>query len=415
MKAILKTAVVILLVTIPASVFIGCQSRVSENNLPNVNSEDKVVVRSDYEIGDETLLYTAKTDELRYIKYKNCITITECLSDNPNITIPASIEELPVVSVEDSAFRDRTALERVTIGPNIVYIGSYAFAGCTSLSTVVMSGSVSEIGGNAFAECRSLSSIIIPASVDYLPSSCFSNCTSLVKVVIESRSASSNSAVREKTDKRTLESAFTGCTTLSAIWIPSDVTEISSNLIGGSRKTVVFSESASAAARFAAYGKLDFGITTRDEFDAAVRKYNPIEQEMMYDQIGRVIKSDKFEIKLKGSEFFAKVGSDTAEEGERFVLITFDITNTANYNSYFDGIFTECLSWSRDANGIMRTYVKRPVLVSESVTGYGVPAGTIESGDTKTCAIVLKISTKSSCVSIQFPNSAEAFYINTKK
>lgn len=414
MKIKVRIIAITLLIITTSILMISCQSRGNKENLPTVNEEEKVVTISDYMIGDETLLYTAKTEELRYIKFKNCITISECISDNPNITIPASIEGLPVVAIERYSFAGRKALERLTIGPNMVFIGAYAFAECTSLKTVIMSGSVSEIKEGAFSNCKSLTSIIIPASVDTVPSSCFGNCSALAKVVIESRTASSNKAVREKTEPRTLDSAFTGCTSLSAIWIPADITEISSSLLGGSRRTIVFSEAATAAARFAAYEKLDFGITTRDEFDAAVRKYNPIEQEMTYDQIGKTVKTGKFDIKLKNVQYFEKLGSVEVEDGERIALVVFDIINNANYNNYFDGINSECASWARDQSGIMRTYTKRPLLISPETSGYSVPAGTFSPGEIKTCATALKISAKSVCISLQFPGTSEAFYINTK-
>lgn len=399
-----KKIICLLLVCVTVIIALSsCAQRKTSNN-------DLITLES-YNISDNNLLYTAKTKDLRYIKYNNCITITEVISDNIDIIIPGTIENLPVVAIEEDACANNEYVQRVTIGPNVVSIGSDAFKNCKSLISVQMSGSVAEIGSGAFSGCESLRSIIIPAAVDNIESDTFSGCTSLKKAVIESRTSSDEPYIKNRTTERKLDSAFSGCASLAAIWIPADISTVESSTLGNNRTTVVFSEIASSAAIFAAHGKLDFGITTRNEFDMAARQYNPIEEDSIYDQPGRTISTDKLTIRLAGYDFFTAVGTEVSGEGNHFIRVIFDVINEADYPIYFDGYDCECYSWARDKDGIMRTYVKNPLLVSKNISEYSIPAGTVQPYDQLTCAIILKVNIKSACVSIKFKEANEAFYI----
>ncbi len=93
-----------------------------------------------------------------------------------SITIPDSI-----TIIGDYAFSGCSSLKTVTIGKNsqLAIIGSYSFYSCTSLTSITIPNSVATIGGNAFSGCSSLTSIIIPNSVTTIESSAFYGCTNL--------------------------------------------------------------------------------------------------------------------------------------------------------------------------------------------------------------------------------------------
>ena len=59
----------------------------------------------------------------------------------------------------EDLFRDKTSLESVEIGDQVVEIGSAAFRGCTNLVSVAIPESVAELGGNSFMNCSNLTEV----------------------------------------------------------------------------------------------------------------------------------------------------------------------------------------------------------------------------------------------------------------
>ncbi len=55
-----------------------------------------------------------------------------------------------VTSIGDSAFKDCTAINSLSLGNTVTTIGSYAFSGCTSLTSIVIPDSVTSIEDGAF-------------------------------------------------------------------------------------------------------------------------------------------------------------------------------------------------------------------------------------------------------------------------
>ena len=72
------------------------------------------------------------------------------------MTIPDTINGLPVTSIGGWAFSYCTSLTNVTIPDSVTSIGNDAFAGCTSLTSVTIPDSVTSIGDWAFFECTGL-------------------------------------------------------------------------------------------------------------------------------------------------------------------------------------------------------------------------------------------------------------------
>ena len=61
----------------------------------------------------------------------------------------------------------------------VTTIGDYAFSDRSSLTSIIIPDSVTTISGYAFSDCSSLTSIIIPDSVTTIESSAFNGCTNL--------------------------------------------------------------------------------------------------------------------------------------------------------------------------------------------------------------------------------------------
>jgi hypothetical protein len=137
--------------------------------------------------------------QFTYVTNNGRITITGYIGPGGAVTIPSTIDGLPVASIGYEAFDENTTLASVTIGTNLTYIGEFAFSFCTSLTNLTLPGSVTTFGIGAFDGCSSLTSITIPRSVtlfDYdVVSLQFGNCTNLTSVFFQGNAPIADSTV----------------------------------------------------------------------------------------------------------------------------------------------------------------------------------------------------------------------------
>ena len=168
------------------------------------------------------------------------------------VTVPASIDGKPVVSIGDRAFENCDGLTKITISDGVKYIGDYAFDGCTKVTSIEFPNSVRYIRGT-FDDCRSLTSITIPRDVEITIRPIFRGCTSLKSINVDSASKhhTSENGVLFSKDKSELIAypagktdssyvvpsgtkdiwfgAFSDCANLTSVTIPSSVTSIDSD------------------------------------------------------------------------------------------------------------------------------------------------------------------------------------------
>ncbi|MEK7677089.1 MAG: leucine-rich repeat domain-containing protein, partial [Verrucomicrobiota bacterium] len=130
-----------------------------------------------------------------YTTNNSTITITKYFGSGGAVTIPDTIDGLPVTSIGYEAFFRCTSLTSVTIPNSVANIGSSAFYSCTSLTNVTIPNSVTSIGDNAFSSCSSLTSVTIGNSVTSIGSGAFSSCTSLTVVYFQGNAPSVGSSV----------------------------------------------------------------------------------------------------------------------------------------------------------------------------------------------------------------------------
>jgi hypothetical protein len=182
--------------------------------------------------GRPTLLWDPDVPYI-YTTNNGEITITGYAHPGGVITIPSTIDGLPVTSIADRAFQSRASLTSVIIPNGVTSIGEGAFNRCSSLSAITveeLNSFYRSVDGVLFNQSQTTliqypggkaGSYIIPDSVTTIESSALAGCASLASVTIPNSVASIGSAT------------FAGCASLANVTIPNTVISIEANLLRG--------------------------------------------------------------------------------------------------------------------------------------------------------------------------------------
>ena len=146
-------------------------------------------------------------------------------------------------------------IKKVIIGDGITSIGQNSFRLCNKITSVSIPNTVTLIDTGAFGECTSLTSITIPASVTSI-NTAFTGCTSLTNIEVAAGNtvySSISGVIYDKTETTLVSctvgktgtlsipssvtsianSAFIGCTNLTGIVIPDSVASIGNYALNG--------------------------------------------------------------------------------------------------------------------------------------------------------------------------------------
>ena len=99
----------------------------------------------EYQFGDYR--YTVETQE---------VTITEYSGDATDVTVPESIDGMPVVAIGRSAFHNCDKMKSLTLPDSVIKIGGLAFNKCYSLEHVTLGRGIREIDYSPFANCEKM-------------------------------------------------------------------------------------------------------------------------------------------------------------------------------------------------------------------------------------------------------------------
>jgi len=149
-----------------------------------------------------------------YMITNSTVIITNYTGTGGAVTMPATINGLPVVGIGAYAFAGNTNLTSLAIGTSVASIGAFAFDASTRLTSVTIPGSLLSIGGSAFADCAGLTNVLIPNSVTSLGSDAFAY-SGLTSISIPGGVTSIQG------------STFYNCASLTTVTIAGSVTNVS--------------------------------------------------------------------------------------------------------------------------------------------------------------------------------------------
>ena len=158
------------------------------------------------------------------------ITITGYTGSSNTITIPSTINGLPVTGIGQFAFQGLNLISAV-IPDGVSYIGGFAFAYCNSLTSITIPPSVTDIGSNAFINCYNLASVNIPGNAisgTTIEGYAFYSCNAMTSLTLG-------------TGVTTIgDYAFCYASNLTSLNIPASVTSIGEGAFQGSYSLTAF-------------------------------------------------------------------------------------------------------------------------------------------------------------------------------
>lgn len=186
--------------------------------------------------------------------FRKGYAIAKYKGNQTNVTIPAMIDDIPVLKIGTEAFQNCKKVKSIDIPDSIVEIGNCAFEKCISLENINLSSKI-RIGDGAFSGCTKFAdengfviirnvlhscktekeAITIPSNITSICTDAFSECVNLTSIVIPDgmtkigglsrcRKLKTISIPNSVTEIK--EQAFRGCISLKDIILPNSVTKI---------------------------------------------------------------------------------------------------------------------------------------------------------------------------------------------
>jgi len=173
-----------------------------------------------------------RTQDFVYKGINGTVTVAGYTGPGGAVTIPNTIDGLPVTSIGDYAFYGPHGLTTVVIPNTVTNIGNFAFLD-SDLTEVTIPDSVITIGTMAFSASH-LTGAIIPNGVATIGSAAFQDCTSLSSATIGATNIGKWAFMSSGLTNVILSngvlsiggSAFRYCYSLTSVTIPSSVVSL---------------------------------------------------------------------------------------------------------------------------------------------------------------------------------------------
>ena len=250
--------------TIESSAFYGCTNLTiycEASSKPDGWSFNGVQVVFDYlnaKITEDGFIYHVYENE-NGVKY---IYIDAYIGSATRVVLPKTIndngENIPVTTIGDYAFSDRSSLTSIIIPDSVTTISDYAFSDCSSLTSIIIPDSVTTIESSAFYGCTNLTIYCEASSKPDGWSSHYLNNVIIVwiggDVIIDGDFATDKNLFIPETinvngEVLTVKAigsyAFSYCDFLNSVFIPNAITNTGEYIFWKAPKIKVFCEQSS--------------------------------------------------------------------------------------------------------------------------------------------------------------------------
>ncbi len=146
--------------------------------------------------------------------------------------------------IGESAFRDCLSIKSLTIRNGLIKIGERAFENCPSLTDITLPEDLAEIYGSVFNGCKSLKHIKFPENLTVIGENAFADCVHLEEVdlpasviKIDDLVFSGCSKLKQVTFREGIKkigkAAFKNCASLTQVHLPASLIYVSTDLFRG--------------------------------------------------------------------------------------------------------------------------------------------------------------------------------------
>ena len=231
----MKKILALLLALFMIASLVACSDDTTEeNSLETIKSEENVF--SNNNIGT----FTYDVNEGGHYEITGYVLN---VATEHEVIIPSEINDVPVTSIADNAFRSIASITAVAIPESVTSVGEYAFYDCNKLSKVTIADSVVAIGTGAFGDCDLLTSVTLPKNLSEISDMLFWDCAALAEVAFpETLTVIGEGAFYNCDALTTLvipatvttikRTAFNGCDSLASVTVPASVTEVGDAAFG---------------------------------------------------------------------------------------------------------------------------------------------------------------------------------------
>jgi hypothetical protein len=169
------------------------------------------------------------------------ITISGYNSFGGPVTVPSTINGLPVTSIGSHAFEYSYNMTSITIPDSVTNIGDWAFVDCTALKSVTLPNSVTQLGSLAFQGCSGLTNLTLPDSITNIPDEMVAYCTNLTTFTFPKTVTSIGDYAFEHTGLNRLtipktvinigSDVFYACSNLSGVYFQGNAPNVVGSLV----------------------------------------------------------------------------------------------------------------------------------------------------------------------------------------
>lgn len=233
------------------SINVGCYSLITilptstkENFIFNgwKLNDELITLPLEYKFNEDIILnasWKAFYQGFAYEIQNNEITILSYDNSDIDVIIPDTIDNLPVTSIGDNAFKNNNNIKSITFGESIINVGDNAFEGCINLTNVYMNSKIINLGNSVFVGCDKLETITLSSQMPYELKYLFGDDEGLIpKLLKKIKYANSSDSINTNLLKGQLNdikieladdmyvipnNLFRDCTGLTNIIIPSAI------------------------------------------------------------------------------------------------------------------------------------------------------------------------------------------------